>query len=149
MMTVSADVQSYAGSFGFAADADQWLTAYVPWLADQPAGGKRLDQRLAEHGPVLAGAALNLAADVLLEACVVALYLMFLLMGAAEFPDRVRKAYSPERAEEFYGRLNDLIAEYWGGPERVAIEDPHPPRLCLAAVIFRDPLDRDRGSAKP
>jgi DNA-binding transcriptional ArsR family regulator len=60
-----------------------------------------------------------------------------------------RTRLAPERAEEFYGRLNDLIAEYWGGPERVAIEDPDAPRLCLAAVIFRDPLDRDRGSAKP
>ena len=76
-----------------------------------------------------------------------------LMASAAAWPEaeigwEVRRTrLAPERAEEFYQRLNDLIAEYWGGPERAAVEDADAPRLCLAAVIFRDPLDRDHGSA--
>jgi DNA-binding transcriptional ArsR family regulator len=50
-----------------------------------------------------------------------------------------RARLAPERAEEFYARLNTLIAEYWGGPEGAAPEDPTAPRQCLAVVRYRDP----------
>jgi AI-2 transport protein TqsA len=36
--------------------------------------------------------------SVVLEACVVAMYLLFLLLEGSRFPDRVRRAYPPERA---------------------------------------------------
>ena len=60
-------------------------------------------------------APLNIAADALLEACVVALYLLFLLLEGSRFPDRVRKAYPPERAEEILqvaGQVNSAIVSY-------------------------------------
>lgn len=50
-----------------------------------------------------------------------------------------RARLAPDRVAEFYGRLNALIAEYWGGPEGVAPEDPTAPRQCLAVVRYRDP----------
>jgi DNA-binding transcriptional ArsR family regulator len=60
---------------------------------------------------------------------------------------RVRLA--PERMDEFYQRLIDLIAEYWGGPQSVTStetavpdEDPDAPMSCFAAIIYRDPTER-------
>lgn len=60
-----------------------------------------------------------------------------------------RLRLSPARAEEFNRRLLDLLAEYWGGPDsddpndvaraRGAEEDPAAPRLCFAAVLYREP----------
>jgi DNA-binding transcriptional ArsR family regulator len=62
--------------------------------------------------------------------------------------DLRRVRVSPERAAEFYQRLTDLIAEYWGGPQSVtatdaavAEEDPSAPTLCFAAVMYRDPTE--------
>lgn len=62
-----------------------------------------------------AGPILNAAASTLIEACVVGLYLLFLLLEAAHFPSRVRKAYTPERAEEILdlaGKVNSAIVSY-------------------------------------
>jgi AI-2 transport protein TqsA len=50
-----------------------------------------------------------------IEACVVALYLLFLLMEGSRFPDRVRRAYTPERADEILqvaGQVNSAIVSY-------------------------------------
>ncbi len=57
----------------------------------------------------------------------------------------------PARAEEFYTRFLELVAEYWGGPPSVAAADagqvPSPeedsavPTLCFAAVVYRDPTE--------
>jgi DNA-binding transcriptional ArsR family regulator len=54
-----------------------------------------------------------------------------------------RKArLSPEQVEQFYGRLLDLIAEYWGGPpEALPPDDPTQPMFGFAAVVYRDPAD--------
>jgi DNA-binding transcriptional ArsR family regulator len=72
-------------------------------------------------------------------------------------PFELRRVRLPqERADEFYRRLVDLIAEYWGGPQSVTSadtalpdEDPTAPTLCFAAVIYRDPSEsiepRERG----
>jgi DNA-binding transcriptional ArsR family regulator len=60
-----------------------------------------------------------------------------------------RTRLAPERAEEFDRRLNELIAEYWGGPDREAREDAGAPRLCLVTVSFRDPLDSEQPDAAP
>jgi DNA-binding transcriptional ArsR family regulator len=62
--------------------------------------------------------------------------------------DLRRVRLSPERADEFYRRLTDLIAEYWGGPQSatstdaaIPDEDPTAPSLCFAAIMYRDPTD--------
>lgn len=60
-------------------------------------------------------ALLNIAADVLVEAAVVAMYLLFLLLEGSRFPDRVRWAYPPERAEAILrvaGQVNATIVGY-------------------------------------
>lgn len=50
----------------------------------------------------------------------------------------------PERVEAFRGRLNALIAEYWGGPDREAIEDPDGRVMSFAAVTYRSPSQEER-----
>jgi DNA-binding transcriptional ArsR family regulator len=60
-----------------------------------------------------------------------------------------RLRLSPPRAREFNRRLLDQLAEFWGGPDpddpndvsraRSVKEDPDAPRLCFAAVLFREP----------
>ena len=91
--------------------AEEALGPNAPWApagAGQPA---RVNEQLGR----VARSLLNTAADTALEACVVALYLLFLLLEGSRFPDRVRKAYSPERAEEILqvaGEVSAAIISY-------------------------------------
>lgn len=60
-------------------------------------------------------ALLNIAAEVIVEAVVVAMYLLFLLLEGSRFPDRVRWAYAPGRSDEILqvaGQVNAAIVGY-------------------------------------
>lgn len=46
---------------------------------------------------------------------------------------------TPERVDEFYGRLVELIAEYWGGPATPRKDAPDAPAMRFNAVVYRDP----------
>lgn len=50
-----------------------------------------------------------------------------------------RARMSPERLAEFYARMQELIAEYWGDPDRPVDEDPEEDVMAMAAVMFRFP----------
>jgi AI-2 transport protein TqsA len=96
-------------------EVDAQVAAEAPWLTGGPADGVRAKERLAEQGAKLAQPVLNAAADAILEACVVGLYLLFLLVEASRFPERVQKAYSPERADEILriaGQVNAAVVSY-------------------------------------
>jgi len=87
----------------------------APWASDTAGDGKQSQSKLAEHVTRATAPLLALAADALLEACVVALYLLFLLLEGSRFPDRVRRAYPPERAEEILdiaGQVSAAIISY-------------------------------------
>ena len=87
----------------------------APWAEEPDANGKPAQSKLAEHVTRATAPLLALAADALLEACVVALYLLFLLLEGSRFPDRVRRAYPPERAEEILdiaGQVSGAIISY-------------------------------------
>jgi AI-2 transport protein TqsA len=104
-----------ARAVGIGEEMQRWTETNVPWLEAEVAEGERATDRLTRAGPAVAGAVLNLAADVLIEAAVVILYLFFLLLGAAGLPDRLRAAYSPERADEILhiaGQVNSAIVSY-------------------------------------
>ena len=95
--------------------ADAYLGAHAPWAQSHKEGEKPAEERLAEQLSVVAKPLLALAAGALVEACVVALYLMFLLLGASRFPDKVRAAYAPDRAAEILqiaGQVNSAIVSY-------------------------------------
>jgi DNA-binding transcriptional ArsR family regulator len=69
-----------------------------------------------------------------------------------------RARMSPERRAEFFQRVNELIAEYWGGPvpggqdgEEVVLtpeEDPAMPRYALAVITYRDPTVPGSGETR-
>lgn len=50
-----------------------------------------------------------------------------------------RARISADRLEEFNSRLRDLIAEYWGGPDGTAANDPDGELMSFAAVSYRFP----------
>ncbi len=50
-----------------------------------------------------------------------------------------RVRISPERLNEFNDRLLALIAEYWGGPDTPARDDPGGNLMAFAAVTYRFP----------
>ncbi len=87
----------------------------TPWATKSDADGKPPEAKVAEQAGRMAGPLLNLAADVVLEACVVGLYLLFLLLEGSRFPDRVRRAYPHERAEAILniaGQVSSAIVSY-------------------------------------
>lgn len=95
--------------------ADDWVRANAPWALGSAPDGKVIEERLAGVAAGAATPVLGAAAGVLGEALVVGLYLVFLLVEAARFPDRVRAAYSPERADEILklaGDVNAAIVSY-------------------------------------
>ena len=96
--------------------AEEWVAANAPWLVRGAGEGNRVDTpHLAERLTVAVRPVLNAIGEALLEACVVGLYLLFLLLEASRFPDRVRQAYAPERAEEILalaGQVNSAIMSY-------------------------------------
>lgn len=96
-------------------DVNAGLAERVPWLAGGASGQERSQEKLAEQAARVAQVVLAAAADAILEACVVALYLLFLLLEAANLPDRVRHAYPPERAAEILrvaGQVNAAVIGY-------------------------------------
>lgn len=93
---------------------EAWLVAHAPW-AVQNADGRPTPARVNEQIALAAGAVLAVSMDVVVEAGVVALYLMFLLLEGSRLPGRVRGAYTPERAEEIMqiaGEVNSAIISY-------------------------------------
>ncbi|WP_439624678.1 AI-2E family transporter [Gemmata sp.] len=71
--------------------------------------------RIGSHLSQATGVMISLAAGTLVEAVVIAMYLLFLLLEGSRFPDRVRRAYPPERAEEILqiaGQVSSAIVSY-------------------------------------
>ena len=97
-----------------AEQVERALADHAPWAL--PAGdGRATPGRVNEQVGLVVRPVLNVAANAALEACVVALYLLFLLLEGSRFPDRIRKAYTPERAEEILqiaGQVNSAVISY-------------------------------------
>jgi AI-2 transport protein TqsA len=94
----------------FRAMAERW-----PWLAESTRdSGGAADfggEKLRDLATSLAGT----AADVLAQGLVVGVYLLFLLLEAANFPRRIQSGFDPERAEqvlEIIARINAAIASF-------------------------------------
>ena len=119
--------------------ADDWARANVPWLARSD-DGKQLEERLAAQAAAVAAPVLAAAAGVLGDALVIGLYLLFLLGEAARFPDRVRAAYPPERADEILklaGDVNAAIVSYLKAKVLSGLVLAAPVGLILAAFGVR------------
>jgi len=96
----------------FAEQAQDFVRTRAPGLLDSDS---TMGEQVAGYAAQIAGSVLNAAAAVFFEACVVGLYLFFLLLEASRFPDRIRKAYAPDRAEAILnlaGKVNAAIVSY-------------------------------------
>jgi AI-2 transport protein TqsA len=94
---------------------EDFFSRAAPWAEETSTDGQSSKSKLAEHVTRVTAPLLSIAADALLEACVVALYLLFLLLEGSRFPDRVRRAYPPERAAEILdiaGQVSAAIISY-------------------------------------
>ena len=100
-------------------ETEGWLSEYVPAPLRQQIGGpKALDEMVADRGTEIALELMNIAALGLVEAATTGLYLLFVLMESARFPQRVRAAYSHEHASHIlheFGRINSAIISYVKG----------------------------------
>jgi len=104
-----------ARAVGLAHGAEAWVADRVPRVFAGSRDRKQAEERIAAQVAQVVRPVINAAADALLEACIIGLYLVFLLMEASRFPARVRKAYSPDRADEILhlaGQVNAAIVSY-------------------------------------
>ena len=88
---------------------------YVPMLANRILEGKSIEDQVGDLVTEGTVRGVNVAAGVLLEAATAGLYLLFLLLESARFPDRIRTAYPHEQAENILniaGRINSAIISY-------------------------------------
>jgi AI-2 transport protein TqsA len=100
---------------GLTEQADEWVEVNAPWVVDDHGRQKKVEQRVGEQLTAVAQPVLNAVAEGVMEACVVALYLLFLLLEASRLPERVRRAYPPQRAAEILhlaGQVNAAIISY-------------------------------------
>jgi AI-2 transport protein TqsA len=87
----------------------------LPFVPKETDGGPPPEQVLTERLADEALSLLNVVAVGIPEVLATGLYLMFLLLESARFPERVRKAYPAERAEhilDVFGRINAAIISY-------------------------------------
>ena len=80
---------------------------------------------------------LNVGSIAMLEACTIALYLLFLLLEGSRFPDRVRNAYPKERAEEILqvaGEVNAAVISFLKAKIKSSLVLAVPVGLVLWAV---------------
>lgn len=120
--------------------AEEWVAANAPWLLRASGDGSRVDPRLAERATQAARPILNAIAEALLESCVVAFYLLFLLLEASHFPDRVRRAYPADRAREILhlaGQVNSAIVSYLKAKAKSSLILAVPVGVVLAAFGVR------------
>ena len=112
-----------------------WIYA-LPLVGPKPEGAKAPEELVADH---IAGGLLKLldfARVGLPEAFAAGLYLLFLLLESARFPERVRKAYPHQRAEQIldiFGRINAAIISYLKAKVKSSLLLAIPVGILLAA----------------
>jgi AI-2 transport protein TqsA len=90
--------------------AERW-----PWLTHLTGDPNQAADTAAGWFRDAAGSMAGTAADVLAQILVVAIYLLFVLLGAANLPRRIRAGFDPGRAEQLLtvlARINVAIASY-------------------------------------
>lgn len=95
-------------------ELERVVATKAPW-ASPVETGKPMRAQATEQIEFVVRVIFNVAATAIIEACVIALYLLFLLLEGTRFPDRVRRAYPPARAEEILdvaGQVNSAVISY-------------------------------------
>jgi AI-2 transport protein TqsA len=95
--------------------AFRFADEHLPWLGQAIAGTARAEEQGTARIREALGGLLNLTAGVLVEALQVGFFLIFLLLEAGRFPQRVRAAFPDGRAEQILavvGSINLAMASY-------------------------------------
>jgi AI-2 transport protein TqsA len=128
-------LQSRAGSL--IREVETLVGQTAPWSQDPQANAGATNAKLTEHLTRAASSAIAVAVEVLLEVGVVVLYLLFLLLEGSRFPDRVRRAYPPERAEailDIAGQVSSAIVSYLRAKVKSSLVLALPVTLVLWAL---------------
>jgi predicted PurR-regulated permease PerM len=93
-----------------------WGRGHLPtWIVDPVPESERAGAESAARLKALASSLVNTAASFLAEALVVGFYLVFLLLEVRRFPERLRRGFAPERADqvlEIIDSINRAMASY-------------------------------------
>jgi AI-2 transport protein TqsA len=113
--------------------------SYFSWMSTEPSHFVTSNDRLNPVGTWL----VNTATDALAEAVVVGFYLLFLLLEAHRFPERIRSNFQGGRGDEILrvaGRVNGAIAAYLKAKVQASLILAAPVTLVLWACGVRFPL---------
>ena len=93
-----------------------WGRGHLPvWVLDPVPDAAQAEAETAARLKALTSGLVNTAASFLAEALVVVFYLVFLLLEARRFPERVRAVFPPEQADHvlgILGSINRAMASY-------------------------------------
>jgi AI-2 transport protein TqsA len=99
-----------------AREFQRWSDGNLPgWAKRSVDDVIRAESHGAKYSHKAADAILNYAANMLVEAVVVALYVIFIIVEARRFPKRIGKSFDKERAEQILdtiGVINQRIGSY-------------------------------------
>lgn len=97
-------------------NAQRWSGENLPAWANRAVGDViRAESQGARYSKQAGTAVLAYAADVLVEAAIVGLYLIFLIVESRRLPRQIRKSFEPARAEHILktiGVINERIGRY-------------------------------------
>lgn len=113
--------------------AERFVAEHAAWALPRDGKPAQVNEQLGQVARPL----LTIAADAALEACVVALYLLFLLLEGSRLPDRIRKAYAPERAEQILqvaGEVSSAVISYLKAKVKSSLVLAVPVGIVLWAV---------------
>lgn len=94
-------------------DLERFVAGRAPWVSLNDTRPMRV--QVTEQIGLVVRLIFGVAATAMIEACVVVLYLLFLLLEGTQFPDRVRRAYPKEKAEQILqvaGQVNAAVISY-------------------------------------
>lgn len=97
-----------------AGDLQRWANR-LPYIGPSMAELSLANERVSDRLALGAARLVSGAAGGLMEAATAGLFLLFVLVESARFPNRVRAAYPPERADQIlhvFGRINAGIIGY-------------------------------------
>jgi len=113
--------------------------SYFSWMSTDPSPASASSARLNPLGNWL----VNNATDALAEALVVGFYLLFLLLEAHRYPERIRASFQGGRGDEILrmaDRVNRAIAAYLKAKVQASLILAAPVTLVLWACDVRFPL---------
>jgi AI-2 transport protein TqsA len=125
------------------ARANAYVTKHLPWLARPSGDGDGIGGPEGQQLRHLTGSVVNATGDVLSEALVVGFYLLFLLLEAHRFPERVRAGFAGERAERILGvaaGVNGAIGRYLNAKAKASLILAAPVTLVLWVCGVKFPL---------